>query len=208
MPTRLISSRRFFASRSKGAQSPRFAAIAAPSKGPYCLAVALRSYPKAGDAALDTRTWKFLLNRLKRRLPRSAPAEDLLQSAYLRLEQYRQTNPVNDPAAFLVQVAVNLHIDESRRRKWTDDRPFDETCENLQSLEPLQDEVIAARERLRSVNQSLELMPPRTRAIFLQHRIDGKKYREIAESMGISQSAVEKHIARAVLFLAERMEGI
>lgn len=129
-----------------------------------------------------------------------------MQSAYIRLEKYRENNVVTDPAAFMVQVAVNLNIDENRRRKWLDDRPFDEACSNLQSFEPLQDEVISARERLARVNQAFEQMPPRTRAIFLQHRIDGRKYREIAESMGISQSAVEKHIARAVLFLAERSE--
>lgn len=131
-----------------------------------------------------------------------------MQSAYIRLEQYREKNAVADPAAFLVQVAVNLNIDENRRRKWLDDRPFDEACGSLPNFEPLQDEVISARERLALVNQALEQMPARTRAIFLQHRIDGRKYREIAESMGISQSAVEKHIARAVLFLAERTEEL
>lgn len=141
-------------------------------------------------------------------MPASAPAEDLLQSAYVRLEQYREKNDVADPDAFLMRVAVNLNIDENRRRKWIDGRPFDETCAGLPNFEPLQDEVISARERLGLVNQALEQMPARTRAIFLQHRIDGRKYREIAESMGISQSAVEKHIARAVLFLAERTEKL
>lgn len=149
-----------------------------------------------------------MLHRLKRRLPSSAPAEDLLQSAYLRLEKHRQSHPVHNPEAFLVRVAVNLNIDEQRRRKWLDGRPLDEACGHLQSFEPLQDEVIAARERLRRVNDALDQMPARTRAIFLQHRLEGLKYREIAEAMGISQSAVEKHIARAVLFLAERTEGL
>lgn len=149
-----------------------------------------------------------MLNRLKRRLPPSAPADDLLHSAYIRLEKHRQSHEVINPEAFLVQVAINLNIDENRRRKWIDDTPVEEACEHLPSLEPLQDEVIAARERLRRVNEALEQMPARTRAIFLQHRIDGRKYREIAESLGISQSAVEKHIARAVLFLAERTEGL
>ncbi len=35
------------------------------------------------------------------------------------------------------------------------------------------------------------------------HRLDDMKYREIAERLGISQSAVEKHIAKAALFLTE-----
>jgi RNA polymerase sigma-70 factor (ECF subfamily) len=39
------------------------------------------------------------------------------------------------------------------------------------------------------------------------HRLDGLKYRVIAERMGLSQSAVEKHIAKAALFLTEWVEG-
>jgi len=35
------------------------------------------------------------------------------------------------------------------------------------------------------------------------HRLDNLKYHEIASRLGISQSAVEKHIAKAVLFLTE-----
>ena len=146
-----------------------------------------------------------MLYRLRRRLPASAPAEDLLQSALVRYEGYRQTRPVEDAPAFIIRTALNLNIDEGRRRKWTADQPVDETS---RSLEPLQDEVFAARERLRLVNEALAQLPERTRTIFLLHRLDGRKYREIAEEMGISQSAVEKHIARAALFLAERMEGL
>lgn len=59
------------------------------------------------------------------------------------------------------------------------------------------------RERLVRVKEGLAKLPPRTREIFLMHRLAGFKYREIAAQYGISQSAVEKHIAEAVLFLTE-----
>lgn len=39
------------------------------------------------------------------------------------------------------------------------------------------------------------------------HRLDGLKYREIAEALFISQSAVEKHIASAVISLSAWMEN-
>jgi RNA polymerase sigma-70 factor (ECF subfamily) len=38
------------------------------------------------------------------------------------------------------------------------------------------------------------------------HRIEGLKYREIAARFGITVSAVEKHVAKAALSLAECME--
>jgi DNA-binding NarL/FixJ family response regulator len=48
---------------------------------------------------------------------------------------------------------------------------------------------------------------PRTREVFLMHRIEGLRCREIASRLGISQRSVEKHIARAALFLAEWTGG-
>ena len=51
-------------------------------------------------------------------------------------------------------------------------------------------------------------MRQRTRASFVMHRIDGLKYREIAERLGISQSAVEKHIARATVVLSEALSRL
>lgn len=145
---------------------------------------------------------------MRRRLPAAASVEDLLQSAYVRFETYRKTNAVNNPEAFLIRTAVNLSIDERRSRKWVDDRPVEDLCQTFAHSDPLQDEVLAAQERLRLVDEALGELPQRTRTILLLHRVEGKKYREIAELMGISQSAVEKHIARAALFLATRMEGL
>ncbi|MPT49274.1 MAG: sigma-70 family RNA polymerase sigma factor [Sphingobium sp.] len=157
---------------------------------------------------MDSRTWRSLLQQLRRRLPASAPAEDLLQSAYIRFDAHRQNNEINNPGAFIIRTAINIGVDENRRKKWIADQPVEETYDIIASTDPLQDEVIAARERLRLVNDALEQLPERTRTIFLLHRIEGRKYREIAETIGISQSAVEKHIARAALFLAERMENL
>jgi RNA polymerase sigma-70 factor (ECF subfamily) len=64
-----------------------------------------------------------------------------------------------------------------------------------------------ARERLETVKFVLGQMPERTREVFLMHRLDGMKYREIAATFGISVSAVEKHIARATQALIENSEA-
>jgi RNA polymerase sigma-70 factor (ECF subfamily) len=41
-------------------------------------------------------------------------------------------------------------------------------------------------------------MPERTRTIFLLKRLDGLRHKAIATQLGISISAVEKHIVRAM----------
>jgi RNA polymerase sigma-70 factor (ECF subfamily) len=134
-----------------------------------------------------------------------ADAEDLLHAAYLRLMRYRAQHAVENVAAFLVRTAVNIGVDNYRHDRFTAEVKPDEVgiCENS----PLQDEVLAARARLERVREGLSRLTPRTREIFLMHRLDDMKYREIAERLGISQSAVEKHIAKAALFLTEWAEG-
>lgn len=156
----------------------------------------------------DRGWWRSVLDRVVRATRGSAQAEDYLHSAFLRLEDYRKANEVQNPAGFLVRTAVNIAADEARRpsARNLEPRPVEELLEITDSA-PLADEVLAARTRLERVKAGLAQLSPRTREIFLMHRVEGLKYREIAAELGITVSAVEKHVAKAALFLAEWVEG-
>jgi RNA polymerase sigma-70 factor (ECF subfamily) len=156
------------------------------------------------DIPVGRELWSDLKEQIARRTRNSRDAEDLLHSAYLRLHRYRAFNEVKDPAAFLIQAARNLAIDRYRRDHYlsgSSDRL------DVEDHAPLQDEVIAARARLERVKQGLQHLTPRTREVFLMHRLQNLKYHEIASQLGISSSAVEKHISKALLFLTEWAEG-
>ncbi|HEY3637052.1 MAG TPA: sigma-70 family RNA polymerase sigma factor [Rhizomicrobium sp.] len=155
----------------------------------------------------EKRYWADLLARIRRRTRADQDAEDLLHSAYLRLSAYRAEHEVREPRAFLVQTAAHLAVDKHRRERHVSPSPVDSLGESLEDISPLQDEVLEARERLRRVQAGLERLPSRTRQVFLMHRVEGMKLREISAALGISQSAVEKHVAKAVLFLTEWTEG-
>ena len=157
------------------------------------------------DTPVSREFWNRLIREVRNRTRGRADPEDLLQAAYLRLVRYRAEHAVENVAAFLVRTAVNIGVDNYRHDRFIVDAPPDDggICENS----PLQDEVLAARARLERVREGLARLTPRTREVFLMHRLDDMKYREIAERLGISQSAVEKHIAKATLFLTEWAEG-
>jgi RNA polymerase sigma factor (sigma-70 family) len=150
----------------------------------------------------DRLFWQQLLRRVTRRVGREN-AEDVLHSAYVRLRAYREQHAVADLAAFLLRTAVNIAIDNRRHDSFVIDQPVDTACADWADPTPLQDEVIEARIRLQKVWAGLDQLAPRTRDVFLMHRLEGLRHREIAVRVGISQSAVEKHIARAALFLTE-----
>lgn len=135
-------------------------------------------------------------------------AEDCFQSAYLRLEEYRLENEVNSDVRFLARAARNIAIDEARKVNVRSSSVTDirEILKDAEISQPLQDEVLVVRERLSNARAVLDSLPERTRRIFMMHRFTRAKYREIAEELGISVSAVEKHIAKASLALAESIE--
>ena len=155
----------------------------------------------------DRRFWTDVLARIRRRTRSDQDAEDLLHSAYLRLFAYRAEHEVREPAAFLVQTAQRLAVDRHRRSQRTSGWPIETFDGSLSDNSPLQDEVLAARQRLSRVQAGVERLPPRTRQVFVMHKVQGMKLREIAASLGITQSAVEKHVAKAVLFLTEWTQG-
>lgn len=156
------------------------------------------------DCDWDSRQWKSVVQRVARRTGQ-AEAEDLAQAAFLRLTRYRQTNDVRNPAAFLVQAAVNLQRDSYRHEKLLG--KFSPTLEDQPSEAPAPDVVLAGRARLARVRQGIEQLPDRTREIFLMHRFDELTYGEIAARQCISVSAVEKHIAKAIVFLVRWSKG-
>ncbi len=155
----------------------------------------------------DAGFWAGILKQVSRRMRGSEDSEDLLHTAYIRLERYRAQHDVDSPAGFLVRAAVNINVDNHRRNRIMATEAMDAYNFEIADHAPLQDEVFEARARLQRVKTGLAQLSPRTREVFLMHRIEEKKYREIAVELGISKSAVEKHVAKAVLFLTKWMEG-
>jgi len=146
--------------------------------------------------------WAGVLKRIAKRVGSGPDAEDLMHAAYLRLEQYSASNTVANPAAFLVRTAVNIGIDDYRhyRRIHGEARaaPPDRQDDAAGA-----DEVVAAKELLSRVVSGINRLPDRTREIFLMHRVDKMEYSEIARRLGISESAIEKQMAKAMVMLAD-----
>ena len=152
--------------------------------------------------------WRRILQAVRRAVRGDNSAEDLLHSAFVRLAEYSERDSVDNPAGFLVRTAANMAVDEQRRTRVRRESSIDVAgMLQISDGQPLHPEVLAARERLQKVLAALDSLGPRTREIFLLHRLDGLKYREIAAQLGITVSAVEKHIAKASLFLVNWVEG-
>jgi RNA polymerase sigma-70 factor (ECF subfamily) len=153
---------------------------------------------------------RLLLLKL-RRLLRSRgnntdDADDLIQEAFLRLQIYCREHDVSHVEAFLVRTALNLSSDFHRRRQST--LAISETLKTLllSDTSPATDEVCSSRERLLRMRAGIDRLSPRRREVFILNRIEGYSFPQIAEQLGITLSAVEKHAAKAILLITDWME--
>jgi RNA polymerase sigma factor (sigma-70 family) len=69
---------------------------------------------------------------------------------------------------------------------------------------PSAEDIVSGRQRLAAMMARLETLPPKTARAFRLHKLDGLSHAETATAMGISRSAVEKHVSAALKALMVR----
>ena len=132
-----------------------------------------------------------------------ATAEDIMQDVWIRLENARPEQVIDNPVGYITRVANNLvsdHMRKERRRAGIDSEVADLLCDGDDAVTP--ERALIGRERLEAVRAALDDLPEKTRRIFLMNRIEGIPHRRIAEMLGVSDEAVYYHIRRALERLA------
>ncbi|AKM07006.1 RNA polymerase sigma factor [Pelagerythrobacter marensis] len=141
-----------------------------------------------------------------RRLRSLEEVDDHVQEVFCRLYALDNSKRPENPQAYVFQVAANLLRDRARRSATRDAFTRQHALENANKFEELSPErVLQGKQAVKALRAALGELPPRTRAIFLLHRFEGYKYREIARRLGISTSSVEKHMMSAIKHVFARM---
>jgi RNA polymerase sigma-70 factor (ECF subfamily) len=137
---------------------------------------------------------------------RALDGKDIGQDAAVRMLQVEDAAAIEDPLRYLFRIARNLFIDAERSRT-RERRAIDPAAELESKADPAADpeRILAGKERLEQALAVIADLPPRCRLAFRLHRFEGMSYVAIAREMEISPSAVEKHIAEAMLRLVRAM---
>ncbi|MRR56663.1 MAG: RNA polymerase sigma factor [Deltaproteobacteria bacterium] len=126
-------------------------------------------------------------------------AADLLHELFLRLLSSGQAiTEIRYQRGYLFRCARNLATEAASSPRW---RAKQQDASALLT----QEEDWLCPERKTADKQTLDRLlitvmhlPPRCRDAFILHKFDGFTYAEVANHMGISVGAVEKHISRAL----------
>ncbi|WP_019643472.1 RNA polymerase sigma factor [Novispirillum itersonii] len=161
---------------------------------------------RASLLGLLIRHYDDLTRRLTRRMGSPAAAQDVVQDTYMRVSSLTNVPDLDNPRAYLYRVAGNIALDHLRAESREARRHLPaEALDGQPSDHPGADAVAEQRQRLARLNAAINDLPERCRAVFLLHKIDGLSHAEIARRLGISRSAVEKHIIRALAHCRDRL---
>jgi RNA polymerase sigma-70 factor (ECF subfamily) len=146
------------------------------------------------------------------RLRSDAAAEDLVQEIYLRIASAAPSAEVRNPAGYLYRLGSNLMLDRLRGERRAAARDHEWRAANRTSIgsddlaeDPAADDAVAAKQRLQAIVVALGDMPEQTQRVFRMHKFDGMSHGEVAQALGISRSAVEKHCMAVLRRLSERL---
>lgn len=131
--------------------------------------------------------------------------DDLVQDVLVRMHVRGQVDPIANVEGYLFQVAASVLTDRARRDTVRHRGAHHELTETFHPIDELTPErVLRGREDVDRLANALEEMPEMTRDAFVLHRFEDMSYDAIADHLGISNSAVGRHIMKAVRFLAAR----
>lgn len=133
-------------------------------------------------------------------------ALDIVQDAFSKIWENCSKIEFKKAKTYLFTTVNNLFLNKVKHQKvvleYAKATPYiDQTNQNPEYL--LEEEQFKQK-----LQQAIALLTDAQREVFLLNRIEGKKYREIAELLDISQKAVEKRMSGALKTLREKIDNI
>jgi RNA polymerase sigma-70 factor (ECF subfamily) len=139
----------------------------------------------------------------RRRLASPQDVDDAMQDLCLRLCA-RDGGTIVNERAYMFETAQRVLADRGRRAKVRQAGKHDGLTESHHPVEELTPErVLMGKDAASAMLRMIYALPDRTRDIFIMNRFENMSYTQIATAAGISVSAVEKHIMKALRILME-----
>jgi RNA polymerase sigma factor (sigma-70 family) len=159
-----------------------------------------------------------LRNFIRRRVPDSRDAEDILQEVFYELvEANRLLMPIEHVTGWLFRVARNRITDLFRKKKpetFSDSAVEDEDGEllRIEDLLPSPDagpEALYVRNvLLDELELALDELPEEQREVFVAHELEGRSFKELSAESGVNVNTLLARKRYAVLRLRERLQNI
>jgi RNA polymerase sigma-70 factor (family 1) len=133
-------------------------------------------------------------------------AEDLTQEAFIKLWKNCATVPIEKAKSYIYTIANNSSLNEISHQKVVLKYEKNHSVNDTTNENP--EFILEEKQFKNKLLKAIENLNSTQRIPFLMHRIDGKKYSEIAEELNISVKAVEKRMHKALIELRKEIDVI
>jgi RNA polymerase sigma-70 factor (ECF subfamily) len=126
-------------------------------------------------------------------------AREIVQNVFVKIWEGRdEIDPEDSLKSYLFKIAQNLSLNKLRRKKV--ESRYNELYKlvYIEHQEFSAHESLLARELEEHIAQSIVKLPSECRKVFELSRIEGLKYREIADTLNISIKTVEAQMSKAL----------
>jgi len=147
---------------------------------------------------------KPLRNFLYYKYGNEEQAEDLSQEAFIKLWQNCASVPIDKAKSYIYTIANNSSLNEIKHKKVV--LEYEKNFSGLDKTNENPEYILEEKQFKSKLLKAIENLNETQRVAFLMHRIDGKKYSEIAEELNISIKAVEKRIHLALVELRKTIK--
>jgi RNA polymerase sigma factor (sigma-70 family) len=147
---------------------------------------------------------RFLLARVRN----IADVPDITQEVYLRMLRVPKVESIRSPEAYLFTVAqhvVQQHTLKSAALPSAELALALNTQSGTAHADPSQE--LVAAQCLDRLQDTLEKLSPKVRAVFILSRRDGLSFDEIAVRLSVSKPMVKKYLMKALLQFRQRLES-
>ena len=134
-------------------------------------------------------------------------AKDVVQEVFIKFWNNRNTIEITSSlSAYLKRSVINTSLNEIERERRHSKIEIEKLSDH--PLATSSDHSHQIDELSRQLDNAIDKLPVRTRAVFLLIRREEMSYKEVSEALGISLKAVEKEMMKALRLLRGMLKNL
>jgi RNA polymerase sigma-70 factor (ECF subfamily) len=136
---------------------------------------------------------------VRRMIPDHDDADDITQNVFIKA--YQSLHSFKGDSSFytwIYRIAINLSLNEIRRKKFRQTFTIDEEIHQIQSSDDLPIDVLVRKERTQQIKDAIELLPEKQKKVFVLRYYEELPYEEIAKILHTSVGGLKANYFHAV----------
>jgi len=148
--------------------------------------------------------YQHLCNFAFQFLKEKAASEEIVQDVFFKLWEKRESTEIKTIKSYLFSTVRNSCLNQIKHLEIRDTYKQHNEAQIQYSEQQNYDSVVE-NELSNHIEKAISSLPVERQKVFKLSRFEGKKYKEIAEELGVSVKTVESQMSKALKFLREEL---